>query len=414
MSVVGCRNISRHTDTPTTAVLVTTAPYLSHPMNNYRHLWPEAATKGYLNGASRAPQLKSVAVAAREAIAWREQNAGMPIPHFFDGPQSVKAEFARLIGCPEVDRVALVPAASYGLATVAKNLPISKGDNIIVVAEQFPSNYYVWKELCTSVGAQLKVVAKPTAGSADSWSDRVLASINNRTAAVAIGQVHWADGSLYDLAKLRTRTNEVDAWLVVDGTQSVGAYPINVSKIAVDALVCGGYKWLQGPYGCGYAYFGERMDNGKPLEENWINRAGSENFTQLVNYQDGYRPLAGRYSVGEHSNFLMMPMQLAALQQVNAIGPATVQKHDAALWEEVASDLAAIGVVLPEQRAHHLVGLRLLRHMDVTTLADHLTAKGISVSYRGDAVRISPNVYNTPDDMEMLLRELQALDRTTA
>ena len=380
-------------------------------MTDYRQLWPEPATKGYLNGASRAPQLKSVAAAAREAVAWREENPGMPIPHFFEGPQAVKAEFAQLIGCPEVERIALVPSASYGLATVAKNLPIARGDNLIVVAEQFPSNYYVWKELCAANGAELRVIAKPAMDSEQGWSDSVLEAIDTRTAAVAIGQLHWADGSLYDLNALRIRTNEVDAWLVVDGTQSVGAYPINVSKLPLDALVCAGYKWLQGPYGCGYAYYGERMDNGKPLEENWINRAGSENFAQLVNYQDDYRPLAGRYSVGEHSNFLMMPMQLAALQQVNAIGPATVQSHDAALWQTIADDLAAIGVLLPEQRAHHLVGLRLPKHLDVSALAANLVAKGISVSYRGDAVRVSPNVYNTADDLALLLEELQTLDQ---
>ena len=383
-------------------------------MTDYRHLWPEPATNGYLNGASRAPQLKSVAAAAREAIAWREENPGMPILHFFEGPQAVKAEFAQLIGCQEVERIALVPSASYGLATVAKNLPIAKGDNLIVVAEQFPSNYYVWKKLCAEVGAELRVIAKPAVGSGESWSDRVLAAIDTRTAAVAIGQLHWADGSLYDLTALRKRTTEVDAWLVVDGTQSVGTYPINISKLPLDALVCAGYKWLQGPYGCGYAYYGERMDNGKPLEENWINRAGSENFAQLVNYQDGYRPLAGRYSVGEHSNFLMMPMQLAALKQVNDIGPATVQKYTADLWKEIAEDLAAIGVILPKQRAHHLVGLRLPKHLDVTALADRLMGRGISVSYRGDAVRVSPNVYNTTNDLMAILEELQQLDRLPA
>jgi len=49
-----------------------------------RHLFPEKAVAGYLNGASRAPQLKAVAAAAHHALWWREENAGMPIPAFFD------------------------------------------------------------------------------------------------------------------------------------------------------------------------------------------------------------------------------------------------------------------------------------------------------------------------------------------
>jgi selenocysteine lyase/cysteine desulfurase len=86
-------------------------------------LFPPLAIKGYLNGASRAPQLKSVAAAARHALNWRENNSSMPIPEFFGPVESVKEQFARLISCQEKQRIALIPAASYGISTVAKNLP---------------------------------------------------------------------------------------------------------------------------------------------------------------------------------------------------------------------------------------------------------------------------------------------------
>jgi len=69
-------------------------------LNNQRSLFPEKAVAGYLNGASRAPQLKSVAAAAKHALWWREENASMPIPAFFSTVKSVKQEFAKLINCP--------------------------------------------------------------------------------------------------------------------------------------------------------------------------------------------------------------------------------------------------------------------------------------------------------------------------
>ena len=102
--------------------------------------------------------------------------------------------------------------------------------------------------------------------------------------------VHWTDGTRFDLEAIGRRAREVGAALVIDGTQSVGALPFDVAAIQPDALVCATYKWLMGPYSMGFAYLGPRFDDGEPLEETWIGRAGSENFKELVNYRDDYQP----------------------------------------------------------------------------------------------------------------------------
>ena len=371
-------------------------------LNNQRPLFPEKAVAGYLNGASRAPQLKAVAAAAKHAVWWREENASMPIPAFFESVELVRREFAQLINCPDYNRVAVVPSTSYGIATAAKNMPLHKAQNIIIVEDQFPSNYYSWAEKCKLTGAELRIVARPEADSPDSWSDRVLAAIDHNTAAVAIARIHWADGTIFDLESIRARTNDVDAWLVVDATQSAGAYPTDVARLQPDVLCAGGYKWLMGPYGCGYAYFGERMDQGTPIEENWINRAGSEDFRNLVNYREEYRPLAGRYSVGQQSNFIMMPMQLAGLQQVNAWGAANIQAYCAELWSAVKPILNKAGVEVPDDRAQHLIGLKLPEQVDHDRFARAIEKRGLTVSYRGDAVRVSPNCYNTAEELAEL------------
>lgn len=371
-------------------------------MKSQRDLFPSKAVVGYLNGASRAPQLKSVAAAARHAVWWREENPGMPIDDFFRDAKEIKQQFARLVHCSEPQRVALIPSASYGIATAAKNLPLGYGQKIIVVEDQFPSNYYAWEKLCSERGGQLEVVKTPGQHETDSWTDRVLAAIDTNTAAVAIAQVHWADGTLFNLEAIRTRADEVNAWLIVDATQSIGAYPFNVEKIRPDALIAAGYKWLMGPYGCGYAYFGERMDEGSPIEENWINRTGSSNFRNLSRYTDAYRPYANRYSVGEHSNFIMSPMQLAALQQVNAWGADGIQEYCSGLWDFALPTLRELGITVADERAHHLVGLRLPAHLDLERAALEIKNRGLHVSFRGDNLRVSPNVYNTPDDMANL------------
>ncbi|NJB85842.1 selenocysteine lyase/cysteine desulfurase [Lewinella marina] len=362
--------------------------------------------EAYLNGASRSPQLKSAAEAARAALQWREENSSMPIEAFFEPVARLRSSFAQLIGASEADRIALIPAASYGIATVAKNLPLQRGQHIIVVQDQFPSNYYAWQRRCADAGAKLKTVARPNDGS--SWSDRVLEAIDENTAAVAIAQLHWSDGTLFDLAALRERTNDVGAWLIIDATQSLGAYPFDVNRIRPDAVIAGAYKWLLGPYGCGYAFYGPRMDGGVPLEENWINREGSHDFSRLAHYQHAYRPLAARYSVGEHSNFLCVPMQQAGLDLLNRYGPQALQDYTAGLWVEVAPELAELDIHLPTCRAHHLVGIRLPSIVGMERLTRELDHRKVMVSFRGDLVRVSPSWYNRPDELHRLAEAIAA------
>ena len=105
-------------------------------------------------------------------------------------------------------------------------------ENIIVVGDQFPSNVYPWLELTKKNQAELKIIKKPKVndGAGKRWNDEIIKSINKKTKAVSIGMVHWADGTIFDLKKIRKKTLEVGALLIIDGTQSVGAMPFDVSR----------------------------------------------------------------------------------------------------------------------------------------------------------------------------------------
>jgi selenocysteine lyase/cysteine desulfurase len=240
------------------------------------------------------------------------------------------------------------------------------------------------------------------------WNEQLLDAIDQRTKLVALGNVHWADGTLFNLKEIRKRTTEVGALLVIDGTQSVGALPFDVAEIKPDALVCAGYKWLMGPYSLGLAYYGEYFDQGKPIEENWINRLHSENFAGLVNYENNYQPGALRYEVGEHSNFILLPMLLAALQQINQWKPKAIQQYCAGITQKPGRLLQEAGYWIEDEkyRGHHLFGVRLPAHAQRDKIKTFLQKNKISVSFRGDAIRVSPNVYNSEADMMKLVRVL--------
>ena len=200
---------------------------------------------------------------------------------------------------------------------------------------------------------------------------------------------------------------------MVDGTQSVGAYPFNAQEIRPDALVCAGYKCLMGPYGTTLAYFGETFDEGQPLDEGWCNRYGSDDFANLVRYQDRYQPGALRYDMGERSNFVAVPMMGQALQEVTDWGVKNIQHYCETLVTPFIEHLSDTDYRFesPQYRANHLFGLRLPDYISLISLQNALEKAKISVSVRGNSVRISPHVYNEPIDFEKLsdcLREAVA------
>ncbi|MCB0562939.1 MAG: aminotransferase class V-fold PLP-dependent enzyme [Phaeodactylibacter sp.] len=375
-------------------------------LHNQKHLFSIPDDIAYLNCAYMSPLLKSVEQAGYKAVQRKSWPYEIEIPDFFEPVQQLKQAFAQLVNAGSPNRIAVIPSASYGLATAARNLKLGAGDNIVLVEEQFPSNVYTWQRLAAEKGAELRFVPAPAdLPRCQRWNERILAAIDERTALVTLGHVHWADGTLFDLKSIRRRATEVGARLVVDGTQSVGALPFDVQEIKPDALICAGYKWLMGPYSLGLAYFGPAFDDGIPIEENWINRLHSEDFRNLVNYQPAYQPLAGRYSVGEQSNFILAPMQLRALQQLLEWGVPNIQAYCRELMCEPLQQLAELGCqVEPEAyRAHHLVGVRLPERMDMEHLKKAFQEQKVYVSMRGSAVRISCHLYNNERGLEKLV-----------
>lgn len=357
----------------------------------------------YLNCGYMSPQLKDAEKVGIRNLRRKRNPAAIKPEDFFSDTELLRKEFATLIHAADPKRIVAIPSVSYGMANVARNLKIGHGDNMIVAAEQFPSNYYPWQRLCEETGAQLKSIAPPEefSGRGQKWNERILDAIDIHTKAVALGHVHWVDGTLFDLMAIRRRTREVGAVLIIDGTQSVGALPFDVQAFQPDALVCAGYKWLLGPYSTGLAYYGEYFDHGKPIEESWLNRAQSEVFSQLTNYQSTYQEGALRYEVGEHSNFVLVPMLLKSIQQLNRWGVSNIQEYCGHIGREAIQTLREKGFLIEEEahRAKHLFGIRLDQH-DPEKIKTQLLKNNIYVSFRGNAIRVAPNVYNTDKDLK--------------
>lgn len=367
----------------------------------------------YLNTASLSPSFKAVETAGLEAVLQKSRPYLIPSSDFFEPVIALKKNFAQLIETDEFERISSIPSVSYGIATVCKNIKLRAGETVVLMQEQFPSNYYSWKKLTDKYQAHLKIVNAPATiiNRGKLWNEAILDAIDDTTAVVAMGHIHWSSGVLFDLKAISAKTKQHKALLIIDGSQSVGALPFSVKEIQPDALICAGYKWLFGPYGCGYAYYGPYFDNGEPLEENWTNRLDSHKLADLTQYQSEYKPYANRYVMGESGSFIHVKMQLEALKQVLLWTPHAVQEYCKSISTQAIVELRTLGCYIEDDhfRSHHLFGLKLPETVDLKIFKRALQDEKIFVSFRGDYVRLSCHFFNTEKDFETFLNCLKSV-----
>ena len=373
-------------------------------IRSQRHLFDLPEDVAYFNCAYMSPLPKAALAAGRQGMGLKAQPWRIAAADFFASVGAGRAAFAQLVGA-RADDIAIVPAASYGIATAARNVKVEAGQRILVLEEQFPSNLYSWRELAAASGAELATVTRPADGA---WTPAILQMIDSRTAVVASPHCHWTDGGLIDLKAIGRRARQVGAALVLDLTQSLGALPFSVAEVDPDFAVSACYKWLLGPYSLGFMYVAPRHHGGRPLEQNWMARAGSEEFARLVDYRDDFQPGARRFDVGESANFALMPAAVAAMRQLLDWGVDQVQGTVTAMTTRIAEEAAAYGLAAADAktRAGHFLGLRFPKGPP-DGLLEALQEKGVYVSVRGSAMRVTPHVYNTDADIERLMGALR-------
>ncbi len=366
---------------------------------------PDGVT--FLNCANMSPQLRSVTSSGIEAVKSKESPWLISPPDWFSAPERLRELAAKLIGV-DAEAVALVPSVSYGIAIAGANVKVERGQYIVLLNEQFPSNVYAWKVLAAQQNANIRTVQREPGGT---WTDAVLAAIQNDTAVVTVPNCHWTDGSLIDLVQVGAKARSVGAALVGNASQSLGAYPIDIMKVQPDFLVSVGYKWLMGPYGLGYLYVAPVWrEKGLPIENSWLSRAGSEDFAGLVDYQDEYRSGARRFDMGEFPQFVLVPMAMEALRQILNWGVQNIQNSLSILTKEIEQRVLKIGgSALPAgKRAGHMIGIRLPNGLP-EQLSKRLASENIFVSIRGDSIRVAPHLYNDKADIDRLFEVLDEI-----
>ena len=367
--------------------------------NNYKDLFELDDEIIYLNCSGMSPLLKSVKQAGVTGLEKRAKPWTLTNEDWFDNAEKLRTLASRIFQTSQ-NNIALVPSASYGLAAAAKNLQVKNGKSIIVVEDQFPSNYYIWENLAKKF--ELKII-KVEKNRDKLLTDSILESINSETGIVAVPNCHWVDGMLIDLERISEAVKSVNAFLILDLSQSLGVFPTNIDKIDPDFAVAVGYKWMLGSYGLGYMYAAPRWhDKGEPLEYNWSTRKGSEDFSSLIIYTPEFREGARKFDMGESAQFNTMPMAIAALEQILKWGVEEIQSSIKVLTDTISSAIIDNSNYNLSPRAGHIISVPV-GERNVEAIKQKISQNKIIVSFRGSFIRISPHLYNNSYDINTLI-----------
>jgi len=365
-----------------------------------RHLFDIPDDVAYLNCGYMSPLMKHAVESGIVGLARKEHPWEITPDKFFSGAEEFRATAAQILDCT-ADCVAIVPAASYGIATAALNLPVERGQRILLLDEQFPSNYYPWLRLAAERGTSVTTVPWPEDGD---WTAATLQALTDDVAIAALPNVQWTSGGRLDLVSIGAACRKIGTALVLDLTQSLGVLPFSVRDVQPDFAVAANYKWLMGPYTTGLLYVAPKWHGGRPLEDGWITRANARDFSSLILYTESYDEGARRFDMGERSNFALLPAAICAMKQILQWGIPQISESLGALNRGLAESVCNVGFSTPPEscRAPHYLCLR--RKAGISPgLPEILAREKVFVSVRGSSIRVTPHLYNSSQDLERLI-----------
>ncbi len=386
--------IKRRSVAPTGPILYGPAMSTAEELPSQRHLFEVPPEVSYLDAAAWSPLPRAVRAAGEAGILTKSRPWEHPREAIPAWAERARAAAAGLIGAA-ADDVAIVGSISHAMAVAARNIEPMPGGRLLRVADEFPSLRFAFDTLAAVHGLVVEEVARPRDGD---WTAAILDAIERPgappLALATLTPLHWTDGGLIDLDRLAPAVHRSGAALVIDATQAVGAVPVDVARWRPDFLAFPTYKWALGPYGLGFLYAAPHRQDGTAIEDNLGNRPPAVG--------------ARRYDRGELNDPVALPMAATGLELIAGWGVPAVTARLRGLTDRLAEAAATLPLsVTPRHlRAPHILGLRSPSGLPAG-IVDRLRRRGVFVSERAQALRVSPHVWADADDLARCLAALQ-------
>jgi len=337
----------------------------------------------YLNTAGGGPMSREAADAVRAYYDEFYREGDTRFSACLECVEETRAQLARVLNASPRD-VAFLGNASLGLNLVADLLD----GNVVALADEFPSVTMPWLQR----GRSVRFLSSP---------EEIGGALASETDILAVSFVQYKTGYRLDLKRTSELCRSRNIRLVVDATQGFGAFPIDLERTPVDALVFSGYKWANAGYGIAPLYVSRTL-----LEEHGLPAAGWRSAqepyeleastldltTDARGLELGHPPFAGVFALG------------GALDLIESIGLEAIEARVQDLVDELHRRLDARGIAIasPREREQRS-GITMVRVSDPAATTAALANKNILVSARGDSLRVSLHYYNNEDDIERFL-----------
>ncbi len=368
----------------------------------FRRQMPAADAWAYLDHAAVAPLSGPAQQALTDWAADAAANGSANYPQWSRRVEHLRTLAAALIDAlPE--EIALVGNTTAGINFVAEGFPWQPGDNVVIPADEFPSNQYPWLHLADRGVEARRVHAD--GGPVD--LDRLAAACDGRTRIVSVSWVSFASGWRQDLDRLAEMVHSRGALLFLDAIQGLGVFPISVRNTPIDFLAADGHKWLLGPEGAG-VFFARRehLNLLRPMGVGWNSVRNEHDFSHIELI---LKDTAARYEGGSQ-NIAGLLALAASVELLGRFGTEAISRRVFELTDLACRRLAEVGAVIRSDRsAEHRSGIVSfeLPGRDPHALRDRCVERKVLLSCRGGRLRISPHAYNNAEDIERLIEAIR-------
>ena len=363
----------------------------------------------YLNHAAMAPWPLVTEQALQQFVAENVRHGSYYYPQWSVLERELRQNLQSLLNASSIDDIGLIHNTSVGISFVAEGIDWQAGDNVVSIAQEFPSNRYPW--LAQSYrGVTVKELDLSTCGA--DVEGELLALCDQHTRVIAISAVQFGNGLRLDLKRIGEYCKAQQIIFCVDGIQQVGMIPLDVQAIHADFVIADAHKWLLGPEGIAVFYVSQQQRERLRLTQfGWHMMETMGNYT---NPEFTPSPTARRFEAGS-PNMLGIHALHASVGLIMQVGIETIW---AAIQERVQVLIEGFQStphleVITNTSAERLSGIITIRptHKTAEELFEYLKTNKVFCAPRGGGVRFSPHFYTPLDHIKQtvqLVREYLA------
>ena len=350
----------------------------------------------YLNHAAVAPWPRVTVEAVSRFAHENGLSGALDYPKWMSVESALRARLARLINAASTDDIALLKSTSEGLSVVAHGLNWKAGDNLVSIAQEFPSNRIVWQSLePRGVEARLLDLYRHK-----DPEQALMDLCDNNTRLLAVSSVQYASGRRMQIERLGEFCRDRGIVFVVDAIQSLGAVPFDIEKNHADVVVADGHKWMLGPEGLALFYCRPALRERLALHQyGWHMVENAWDFEQ-----SDWQPAdsARRFECGS-PNMLGAHALLASLDLLLKTGieqvSARIEQNTDVIIEQIEQRKFELLTPLATQLRAGIITFRV-PGVDTRSLQQGLMKARVVCAERGGGIRFSPHYHNTREQIE--------------